>query len=72
MDLIIYILLQSPLSMMSGWPAIRRRRTTTSRSLTGIEGYRLRIGDWRVVYTLKYDVLTVVVIRVGHRREIYE
>ena len=31
-----------------------------------------RIGDWRVVYTLKHEVLTVVVIRVGHRREIYE
>lgn len=42
------------------------------RKLTGIEGYRLRIGDWRVVYTLKHEALTVVVIRVGRRREIYE
>jgi mRNA interferase RelE/StbE len=42
------------------------------KKLTGIEGYRLRIGDWRVVYTLKHDILTIVVIRVGHRREIYE
>ena len=42
------------------------------KKLTGIEGYRLRIGDWRVVYTLKHEVLTVVVIRVGYRREIYE
>ena len=32
----------------------------------------LRIGDWRVIYTLKHEALTVIVIRVGHRREIYE
>jgi mRNA interferase RelE/StbE len=42
------------------------------KKLTGIEGYRLRVGDWRVVYTLKHEILTVIVIRVGHRREIYE
>jgi len=42
------------------------------KKLTGIEGYRLRIGDWRVVYTLKHEILTVIVIKVGHRREIYE
>ena len=42
------------------------------RKLTGIEGYRLRVGDWRVIYTLKHEILTVVVISVGHRREIYE
>jgi mRNA interferase RelE/StbE len=41
------------------------------KKLTGIEGYRLRVGDWRVVYTLKHEILTVIVIRVGHRREIY-
>lgn len=40
--------------------------------LTGIEGYRLRVGDWRVIYTLRHEVLTIVVIRVGHRREVYE
>jgi mRNA interferase RelE/StbE len=33
--------------------------------------YRLRVGDWRVVYALRHDVLTVLVLRVGHRREVY-
>jgi mRNA interferase RelE/StbE len=42
------------------------------RKLAGIEGYRLRVGDWRVIFTLKHDIMTVVVIRIGHRREIYE
>jgi mRNA interferase RelE/StbE len=42
------------------------------KKLAGMEGYRLRVGDWRVIYTLKHEILTVIVIRVGHRREIYE
>jgi mRNA interferase RelE/StbE len=42
------------------------------RKLTGVAGYRLRVGDWRVIYTLKREILTVVVIRVGHRSEVYE
>jgi mRNA interferase RelE/StbE len=42
------------------------------KKLAGIEGYRLRVGDWRIIYTLRHEVPTVVVIRVGHRREIYQ
>jgi mRNA interferase RelE/StbE len=33
--------------------------------------YRLRVGDYRVVYDVLDDVLLVVVIRAGHRRDIY-
>jgi len=42
------------------------------KKLTGIEGYRLRVGDWRVIYMLKQQILTIIVIRVGHRSEVYE
>jgi mRNA interferase RelE/StbE len=42
------------------------------KKLTGVEGFRLRVGDWRVIYTLKHEELMVIVIRVGHRREVYE
>jgi mRNA interferase RelE/StbE len=42
------------------------------KKLTGVDGYRLRVGDWRVIYTLSHQALTVVVIRVGHRSEVYE
>jgi mRNA interferase RelE/StbE len=42
------------------------------KKLAGIEGYRLRVGDWRIIYTFRHEVLTVVVVRVGHRREIYQ
>lgn len=33
--------------------------------------YRIRIGDYRVVYEIEDDVLLVLVIRVAHRRDIY-
>lgn len=34
--------------------------------------YRIRIGDYRVAYTVKDDVLIVIVIGLGHRKDIYE
>jgi mRNA interferase RelE/StbE len=40
--------------------------------LRGPEGfYRIRVGDYRVVYAIEDDVLLVLVVRVGHRREVY-
>lgn len=33
--------------------------------------YRIRSGDYRVVYSIKQEVLTILVVEVGHRREIY-
>lgn len=34
-------------------------------------GYRIRVGDQRVLYRVEGDVLLVLVVRVGHRREVY-
>ena len=42
------------------------------KKLAGVDGYRLRVGDWRVIYTLRHQEMTVVVIKVGHRSEVYE
>jgi mRNA interferase RelE/StbE len=40
--------------------------------LTGPEDlYRVRVGDWRVVYAIRDRELVVIVIRIGHRREVY-
>ncbi len=33
--------------------------------------WRLKIGDWRVIYRPDGDALVVLVLTVGHRREIY-
>jgi mRNA interferase RelE/StbE len=40
--------------------------------LAGAEDlYRVRTGDWRIVYAIRDRELVVVVIRIGHRREVY-
>ncbi|MBW2106846.1 MAG: type II toxin-antitoxin system RelE/ParE family toxin [Deltaproteobacteria bacterium] len=39
------------------------------RNLSGL--YKLRVGDWRVIYEVKRDQRVVTVHKVGHRSEIY-
>lgn len=42
------------------------------RKLAGaVDLYRIRVGDYRVAYTVRNRVLLVLVVRVGHRREVY-
>ncbi|EEI17486.1 type II toxin-antitoxin system RelE family toxin [Corynebacterium lipophiloflavum] len=33
--------------------------------------FRIRVGDYRVVYDIHHEELVVLVLRVGHRREVY-
>ncbi len=42
------------------------------KKLTGRPGYRIRIGDYRVIYTIEDKILTVFVIDIGHRKNIYK
>ncbi len=37
----------------------------------GREAYRIRVGDYRILYQIKRDIVTVLVIKIGHRREVY-
>ena len=39
--------------------------------LTGDDLYRIRQGDHRVVYSIADPVLTVLVMRIGNRRDVY-
>jgi mRNA interferase RelE/StbE len=43
-----------------------------SRKLSGRERYRIRQGGYRTLYTIEDDVLTVYVIKVGHRKDVYQ
>jgi mRNA interferase RelE/StbE len=42
------------------------------KRLKGGEGYRLRVGDWRVIYLIDAGVLVIVVVRIGPRGSVYE
>lgn len=47
-------------------------RPPGARALKDRPGYlRVRVGDYRIIYTIKDDVLRVLVVRVGHRRDVY-
>ena len=46
-------------------------RPQGAEKLKGEEGYRIRQGDWRVVYLIDDATKIVRVIRIGHRREVY-
>lgn len=48
-------------------------RPTGCRKLKGREDfYRIRAGDYRVVYQIEDEVLLILIVRVGDRKEIYE
>jgi mRNA interferase RelE/StbE len=41
--------------------------------LAGFENlYRIRVGVYRVIYSIEDDVLTVEVIKIGHRSSVYK
>jgi mRNA interferase RelE/StbE len=46
-------------------------RPPGSEKLAGLELYRVRQGQYRIIYSIEDDVLTVWVVKVGHRREVY-
>jgi mRNA interferase RelE/StbE len=41
------------------------------KKLKGRDAWRIRVGDYRVIYEVRDRVLQIIVIRIGHRREIY-
>ena len=46
-------------------------RPPGSERLSGEDRYRIRQGDYRVVYTIDDEQRIVEVVRIGHRRDVY-
>ena len=47
-------------------------RPRGSQKLRGAEEvWRLRVGDHRILYQVRDDVLLILVVKIGHRREVY-
>ena len=46
-------------------------RPTGSKKLSGHGRYRIRQGSYRIVYSIEGNELVVVVVKVGHRKDVY-
>ena len=46
-------------------------RPAGAEKLTGLEAFRVRAGDYRIIYEVDDSARVVVVTRIRHRREVY-
>ena len=42
-----------------------------ARKLTNRPAYRVRVGDYRIIYTVNEKTIIIVVLALGHRKDIY-
>ncbi|SDP20032.1 mRNA interferase RelE/StbE [Microbacterium testaceum StLB037] len=47
-------------------------RPPAAKRVTARPEWRVRTGDYRVLYRIEDEVLTIVVVHAGHRRDVYE
>ncbi len=47
-------------------------RPNGSEKLSGVEKYRIRQGNYRILYTIEDTVVTVTIVKIGHRRDVYK
>ncbi len=59
---------QAAIELLSQEP----RPSGAAKLVGGEGGWRVRTGDYRVVYEIHDQVLVVLVVAVGHRRDIYQ
>ena len=47
-------------------------RPPGSQKLSGRERFRIRQGQYRIVYGIESDELVVYVVKIGHRKDVYQ
>lgn len=56
---------------VDGFESNPRPRGAALLAGSGDRVWRLRVGDYRILYEIRDDQLLVLVIRIGHRRQVY-
>lgn len=46
-------------------------RPPGAKKLSGRDAWRIRVGSYRVLYEIQDDRLVILVVHIGHRREVY-
>ncbi len=60
--------IQAALELLAEQP----RPPSATRLVGGAGEWRVRTGDYRIVYEIEDERLLILVLRIGHRREVYE
>ncbi|HEY9125250.1 MAG TPA: type II toxin-antitoxin system mRNA interferase toxin, RelE/StbE family [Bacteroidales bacterium] len=63
----LYLLFKNAISNLGNNP-----RPFGYKKLKGEDAYRIRIGDYRIIYEIDDTIIVVTVVSVGHRKEIYK
>ena len=58
--------------ILSSLERIRTRPYAFVKKLSGYPYYRLRVGDYRVILDIRNKQLIIIIIEVGHRKNIYK
>lgn len=59
--------IQAALELLAEQP----RPPSATRLVGGAGEWRVRTGDYRIVYEIDDDRLLILVLRIGHRRDVY-
>lgn len=46
-------------------------RGANSKKLSASEYYRIRVGDYRILYKIKDEILIIYIIKIAHRKDVY-
>ena len=58
--------------IISSLDRIRLRPDAYIKKLVGDDGYKLRVGSYMVILDLDREKPTILVLRIGHRRNVYD
>ena len=42
------------------------------KRLVGMMGYRMRVGDYRIIFDIEKNELLILILQVGHRKNVYD
>lgn len=62
-------LVRSKIEQLAANPLVANNNV---KRLKGMDAFRLRVGDWRVVYELRHRTIVLLVIKIGPRSSVYE
>jgi mRNA interferase RelE/StbE len=70
LDRPIQRIVKEKIDLLSTNPAVLKNNI---KALQGAHSgkFRLRVGNYRIIYRIENEIITIIIIRIGHRKEVY-